>query len=75
MRVPKLIPMSPFAELYGVDVSTILFNNRLAADDPVPATLVIPSSDGYIYQTAANTTPEDLERIYGVDKNIIYSQK
>jgi murein DD-endopeptidase MepM/ murein hydrolase activator NlpD len=62
------------AELYGVDVSTILFNNRLAADDPVPATLVIPSSDGYIYQTAANTTPEDLERIYGVDKNIIYSQ-
>jgi murein DD-endopeptidase MepM/ murein hydrolase activator NlpD len=62
------------AELYGVSVETVLGNNNLTIESAMPESLIIPSSDGYIYQTVVDTSPDDLERIYGIDKNLIYSQ-
>ncbi len=61
------------AEMYGLDPATIVYNNNIQ-DSALPEKLLLPTSDGYIYRTAADTKPDDLERIYGIDKNLIYSE-
>jgi hypothetical protein len=45
------------AELYGVSVETVLGNNNLTIESAMPESLIIPSSDGYIYQTVVDTSP------------------
>lgn len=61
------------AEMYGLTPETVIFNNQLDESKPLPEKLYLPWSEGYLYQTKADTTLEDLERIYGIDKNLIYS--
>jgi murein DD-endopeptidase MepM/ murein hydrolase activator NlpD len=62
------------SELYGLDAKTILFNNKLSEGQALPAKLYLPWTDGYIYETVADTSLEEIERIYGVSKNLIYSE-
>lgn len=62
------------AESYGLSPETVIFNNQLDESKPLPETLYLPWTEGYLYQTKADTSLEDLERIYGVDKNLIYSE-
>jgi len=61
------------AEMYGLTPETVIFNNQLDESKALPQQMYLPWSEGYLYQTKADTSLEDLERIYGVDKNLIYS--
>lgn len=62
------------AEMYGLTPETVVFNNQLDESKPLPEKLYLPWSEGYLYQTKADTTVEDLEKIYSIDKNLIYSE-
>jgi len=61
------------AEMYGLSPETIVFNNQLDESKPLPEKLYLPWSEGYLYKTKVDTEIEDLERIYGIDQNLIYS--
>ncbi|MEI6728091.1 MAG: M23 family metallopeptidase [bacterium] len=61
------------AEMYGLRPDTVAFNNQIAGDK-LPETVYLPWTDGYIYKTVTDTKIDDLVRIYGVDKNNLYTQ-
>jgi murein DD-endopeptidase MepM/ murein hydrolase activator NlpD len=61
------------AEMYGLSPDTVIFNNEITDPAKLPETLYLPWADGYIYKAAADTKPEDLQRIYGVDQSLVYS--
>jgi murein DD-endopeptidase MepM/ murein hydrolase activator NlpD len=61
------------AEIYGLEAATVIFNNSIT-DGTLPEKLILPTSDGYIYMTRVDTKPDELERIYSIDKNLIYSE-
>jgi murein DD-endopeptidase MepM/ murein hydrolase activator NlpD len=61
------------AEMYGLRPDTVAFNNQITSDK-LPETIYLPWTDGYIYKTISDTKIDDLVRIYGVDKNNLYTQ-
>lgn len=63
------------SEMYGISIETIAFNNQIESDtDELPGTVYIPWTNGYIYKAENDISAEDLQEIYGIDKNLIYSE-
>lgn len=62
------------SEMYGLNPETVLFNNQLEESQPLPDTLYLPWTDGYIYRAESDISLQDLERIYGVAADLLYSE-
>jgi len=72
-KIKEAETLDSIAELYGVKAETIRYNNGLTDAAILPATLSIPWIDAAIYKISADTTPEEIEVIYKIDKNQVYS--
>jgi murein DD-endopeptidase MepM/ murein hydrolase activator NlpD len=65
--------LDKIAEMHGISVEAITFNNQIKAEDAtLPTTLYLPFSDSYIYKATKDTKIDDLARIYGLSKQAIY---
>jgi hypothetical protein len=62
------------AESYGLLVETIVVNNNLEKDKPLPKTLYFPWQDSYLVFSKTEVSPRDLSDKYKVDEKQIYSQ-
>lgn len=67
--------LAMISEMYGIKIETIAFNNQIEIDaTDLPEKLYIPWTNGYIYKAENDISAQDLEDIYGIDKNLIYSE-
>jgi murein DD-endopeptidase MepM/ murein hydrolase activator NlpD len=62
------------AEEYGILADTLIINNKIEKDKPMPKTLYFPWQDSYLYFASADIKPKELSDIYKVDEKEIYSQ-
>jgi murein DD-endopeptidase MepM/ murein hydrolase activator NlpD len=63
------------ANAYGIDPNYIIWNNPLVSSDPdvllVGATLVVPSTDGLVYNVTLGDNLNAIADAYGIDVNSI----
>lgn len=62
------------AQMYGVKPETIIFNNNLTEDLKADQKIYIPWVNGYIYNPNRDISPEELEKIYGINKDSILTE-
>jgi murein DD-endopeptidase MepM/ murein hydrolase activator NlpD len=60
------------AENQNLLVDTILVNNNIEQGKPLPAELIVPWQDGYVYFPKTDTTPKEISDKYKIDEKIIY---
>jgi murein DD-endopeptidase MepM/ murein hydrolase activator NlpD len=63
------------AERQNLTLDTLLLNNNLEADKPLPKDikeLIVPWQDGYVYFPKVDISPKELAQKYKVDEKIIY---
>jgi murein DD-endopeptidase MepM/ murein hydrolase activator NlpD len=63
------------AERQNLDIDTVLLNNNLEADKPLPKDVkevIVPWQDGYIYFPKLDISPRELAEKYKIDEKIIY---
>lgn len=67
--------VASIAAAYGLDQSSIIMNNPHIADDPntllVGATVVVPSTDGLVYNVTLGDNLNAIADAYGIDVNSI----
>jgi murein DD-endopeptidase MepM/ murein hydrolase activator NlpD len=62
------------ADLYGLKVETIVFNNNLSSQDVTTGQkLYLPFADGYVYQVPNDMKPETIANIFQVQKEVLWS--
>jgi hypothetical protein len=59
--------LSLISDLYAINVETIKHNNQLEGEPAVGDTLYIPWTEGYIYNTEKDVSPEQLAQLFEVD--------
>jgi murein DD-endopeptidase MepM/ murein hydrolase activator NlpD len=67
--------LEKIAERQNLTLDTVLLNNNLEANKPLPKDLkevIVPWQDGYIYFPKADISPKDLADKYKIDEKIIY---
>jgi murein DD-endopeptidase MepM/ murein hydrolase activator NlpD len=63
------------AERQNLNIDTVLLNNNLEADKPLPKDLkelIVPWQDGYVYFPKVDISPKELSEKYKVDEKKIY---
>jgi murein DD-endopeptidase MepM/ murein hydrolase activator NlpD len=62
------------ADLYGLNMATVVFNNNLQNELVTGQKLYLPWVDGYIYNATEDINPDKITEIYGIDKGIILDE-
>ena len=62
------------AEEYGVKTDTLVINNNLEKDKPLPKTIYIPWQDSYLHFAKLEVSPKELSEQYKVEENQIYAK-
>jgi murein DD-endopeptidase MepM/ murein hydrolase activator NlpD len=62
------------AEDYGLLADTLIINNKIEKDKPLPKTLYFPWQDSYLYFVSSEIKPKELSETYSVSEKEIYSQ-
>lgn len=66
--------LSLLSDMYSINVETIKYNNRLSTEPQIGDKLYIPWTEGYIYNTEKNISPEQLAQIFEVDAESVKAQ-
>ncbi len=66
--------INSIAEEYGVLADTIIINNKIEKDKPLPKTVYFPWQDSYLHFASVEIKPKELADLYKVDEKEIYSQ-